>query len=122
MNQTSHNSRFQDPENIEDTEWYVQKSETCPTLIVKPVPGYVVCDIPRTQNMLKHAALLSAAPKLLKACKQARAAILSHNTSDLASKIDLGFLDNAIESATTQPSLPPDSDIDLQWNSEASPD
>ncbi len=116
MNQPLHSSSFEDPENIEDAEWCVQKSEVCPTLIVKPVPGYVVCDIPRTQNMLKHAALLSAAPKLLKACKQARDAILSHNSSGLASQTDLSFLENAIESATTQPYLPNDSEIDKQWD------
>lgn len=121
MKQTPPSDNFNEPENIEDSEWYVQKSEVYPTLMVKPRPGFVVCDIPRTKNMLKHAALLSTAPKLLKACKQMRAALTPLESSIDSFQINFGLIDEAIRLATTPPKLPPDTDLDIEWGSETSP-
>ena len=106
---------YEGPIKIEEAKWYVQKSEIQPTLIVKPCPGYIVCDIPRTRNMLTHAALLSTAPQLLKACKQAEKAFSSLEATGIIPNLDIDFLRDSISAATAPPSLPPDEDIDRCW-------
>ncbi|MBD5780671.1 hypothetical protein IEN85_14315 [Pelagicoccus sp. NFK12] len=106
---------FESPEKIEDAIWCVQKSEVQPTLIVKPTPGFVVCDVPKNEEGLRNSALLAAAPQLLKACKQVDEAFKRNSIGAHFTDIDLSFLRAAIELATTTPSLPPDEEIDKTW-------
>lgn len=51
--------------------WFVQTSDNGGGLVIKPIPGQVICQMDETPDMAANAQLIAAAPELLAALKAA---------------------------------------------------